>query len=137
MLAVMLVDGRITLDSYRTERFLDPALRPVMRKIVVRPDDEYTEIYKTQYDGVMRPTPRRVRVRRTDGAELVEEITWHRGTMQNPMSRVDIDAKLDTICEGVVGDDVREMIRGAWWGVADASDIADTVGTLADLRLPG
>jgi 2-methylcitrate dehydratase len=137
MLAVMLVDGRITLDSYRTERFLDPALRPIMRKIVVRPDDEYTEIYKTQYDGVMRPTPRRVRVRRTDGAEFVEEITWHRGTMQNPMSHADIDAKLDTICEGVVSHDVREKIRSAWWGVADASDIADTVRTVADLGLPG
>jgi 2-methylcitrate dehydratase len=132
MLSVMLVDGKITLDSYREERFLDPALRPIMRKIEVRPDDEFSEIYTNQYDGATRPTPRRVTVFRNDGAQLVEEVTWHRGTMHNPLTRADIDTKLDTICEGVVADAQRELIRETWWSIDGIGDINSAMATLAD-----
>src|SRR5262245_46248765 len=124
LLAAYLVDGQISLASYTDERVLDPALRPVMAKIRVHADDAYTEIHKTQVTGVARPTPRRVRARTHDGREFSEEVMWHRGSFQNPLTRADIDAKLDLICEGAgIDDGRREAIREAWWGVEDAGDI--------------
>lgn len=130
MLAVALVDGGITLDSYRPERFLDPGLRPLMRKIVLVANAEYTEMYNTRFEGTMRATPRRITVRRADGAELVREVVWHKGTMRNPMTRADINAKFDLICSGVMPDDQRDAIRAAWWSIGETGDVAAAVGDL-------
>ena len=134
MLAVALVDGKITLDSYRPERFLDPALRPVMRKIKMITTDEMDKIHKTQIFGATRPTPRRITIRTNSGRVFKEDVMWHRGTYKNPMTREDVNTKLDIICPGVVGDEQRERIRNAWWNVAQASDINDPIKTMAGFR---
>ncbi|MFI5269339.1 MAG: MmgE/PrpD family protein, partial [Chloroflexota bacterium] len=131
MLAVALVDGEITLASYKPERFLDPALRPLMRKIAMHPDEAMTKLNKTAIVGATRPTPRRITVRTKDGRELVEEVMWHKGTMHNPMTRDDINAKLDTICRNVVDHAKRERIRSAWWNITEAPDVAEPIKTLA------
>jgi 2-methylcitrate dehydratase len=136
MLAVALTDGKITLDSYRPERFLDPALRPLMRKIKLTVDPELDKIHLTQFFGATRPTPRRVTVRTKSGRVFREEVMYHRGTHNNPMTRDDVDAKLDDICKGVVSDARREKIRDAWWNVGNASDIAIPIATMTGFRKP-
>jgi 2-methylcitrate dehydratase len=130
MLAVALVDGEITLASYRPERFLDPSLRPLMRKIIMRPDAAMTRINAEAIVGATRPTPRRMTVRTKDGRTLVEDVMWHKGTMHNPMTHDDVNAKLDTICRGVVSDQARERIRDTWWNITDAPDVAVPIATL-------
>ena len=135
MLAVALIDGKITLDSYRPERFLDPALRPVMRKIKLSVDAEFDRIHRTQFFGATRPTPRRITVRTKSGRVFKEEVMYHRGTYNNPMTRDDVDAKLDSICAGVVGDVQRDHIRDAWWNVAKSPDIAGPIKTMTGFRL--
>lgn len=133
VLARYLVDGQIDLETYREDRVLDPELRPLMRRIRVTADPEFSELYRTGYDGVMRPTPRRVTVRRKDGQTWTEEITWHRGTYHNPMSRPDIDAKLASIADPIVGAERRVRIAEAWWRIDDAPDVRGAVETIADL----
>jgi 2-methylcitrate dehydratase len=130
MLAVALVDGEITLDSYRPERFLDPLLRPVMQKIVIRADDELSELRRTAQYGVTRPAPARILIRTRTGAEMYEEVAYYKGHWKNPMTRDDIDAKLDIICAGVATATQTESIRSAWWNVAEAEDIAESMQTL-------
>src|SRR5262249_1810118 len=103
MLAVALVDGEITLDSYTPERIADPALRPLMRKIHVTGSADFTQARLTQNVGVARPTPARIKIRTTGGLEFHEELMAHKGHMTNPMTRDDINAKFDTICRGIVG----------------------------------
>jgi 2-methylcitrate dehydratase len=130
MLAVALVDGQITLDSYRPERFLDPALRPVMQKIKVVPSDAFTEI-RTQFDGVTRAHPLKVTFRTTDGRELTEDLRYHKGHYRDPLTRADLDAKFDEACAGVVGGAQKELIRQAWWEIESAADVSDAIGLLA------
>jgi 2-methylcitrate dehydratase len=134
MLAVALVDGSITLDSYRPERIADPALRPLMRKMIVRGDPRLTKVRLEQNVGVARPTPARIRIRTHAGDEFAEELMAHKGHMTDPMRRDEIDAKLDTVCAGVVEDSQRERIRRAWWHVAEAADIGEPLLTLAGIR---
>ena len=134
MLAVALVDGKITLDSYRPERFLDPKLRPLMRKIKLVVNEEMDKIHKTQIFGAARPTPRRITIRTHSGRVFKEEVMWHRGTYHNPMTREDVNTKLDIICAGVVGDEQREQIRETWWNVARAPDINGPIKTMAGFR---
>jgi 2-methylcitrate dehydratase len=130
LLAVALVDGDVTLDSFRPERYLDPALRPLMRRISIRENPEYTAMFRPEGAGIAGEPRARIAVRRRDGATLAEEVTYPKGHSKNPMTDADIDAKLDATCRGVVSADCRERIREAWWNVADAGDIGSAIATM-------
>jgi 2-methylcitrate dehydratase len=130
MLAVALVDGEITLDSYKPERFLDPALRPLMARMHIRVNDRFTEQRERELHGVTRPTPARITVHRDGGHEMVRRVNYYKGHPKDPLTPADIDAKLDRTCAGIVTDDQRERIRSAWWGVAELGDITEAMATL-------
>jgi 2-methylcitrate dehydratase len=130
MLAVSLVDGGITLDSYRPERFLDPALRPLMRKITVAAAEDLTEI-RDQNMGVTKPHPVRVCFRDVEGRELREELMYHKGHYRDPMSHDELDAKFDLACHGVVDGEEQALIKKAWWSIAEAGDVAEPMRLLA------
>jgi 2-methylcitrate dehydratase len=134
MIAVALADGSISLDSYRPERFLDPALRPLMQKIRVLGNHEFSELRRTKMYGVSRQLPSKITIRTRAGDEFSEQVLYHRGHYMDPMTRDDINRKLGTICEGVVDDAQRERIRGAWWNVGSATDIADPIRMLASFE---
>jgi 2-methylcitrate dehydratase len=133
MLAVALVDGEITLDSYRSERFGDPTLRAVMQRIYVTSSAEFDEL-RAQVDGVTRAHPIRAVFRTRDGRTRTEEVRFHKGHYRDPMNRADVDAKFDRAVLGVIGAGQRDEIRRAWWGIEDVADVGEVVGLLADLR---
>jgi 2-methylcitrate dehydratase len=134
LLAAALVDGDITLDSFRPERIADPALRPVMARVHVRENPDFTAGYRQ--GSAMAADPRvAVRVVRTDGAEFTCEVTYPRGHPRNPMTDADVDAKFNRACRGILTDDRRDGIRAAWTGIEDVENIATLTATLADFAL--
>jgi 2-methylcitrate dehydratase len=133
LLAVALVDGEISINSsFTPERIADPALRPLMNKISVREDPEFTAGFRPPGSGIAGVPKYRVIVTDLHGERFVEEVGFHRGHYMNPMSRAEIDAKFDAASSGVLKDDVRDRIRDAWWAVADADDIGTVMATTAD-----
>jgi 2-methylcitrate dehydratase len=133
LLAVSLVDGGIDVrHSFTPERIADPALRPIMKKISVSEDPEFTKGFRPPGKGITGEPRMRLIVTADDGATFVEEVGYHRGHANNPMSRADIDAKLDATSAGVLGDDRREAIREAWWNVADTPDIGIPMAVTSD-----
>jgi 2-methylcitrate dehydratase len=135
MLAIALVDGDITLNSYRPERVLDPSLRPIMQRIRATSSPEYDAV-RAQLDGVTRAHPIRAVFRTTDGRERVEEVRYHRGHYRDPMTRDDVDDKFDRATGGVVAEAQRELIRKEWWGIAETEDVSGVIGRLARLEPP-
>ena len=105
-----------------------------MRKIKLRATEEMDKIHKTQIFGATRPTPRRITITTKSGRVFKEDVMWHRGTYSNPMTRDDVNTKLDIICARVVSDEQRERIRNAWWNVAQASDINGPIKTMIGFR---
>jgi 2-methylcitrate dehydratase len=130
MLAVALADGEITLDSYRPERFMDPALRPLMARMRVRVNHEFTAQRERELHGVTRPSPARITVRAGDGREMVRRVNYYKGHPRDPLTVADIDDKLERICSRVMRDEHRERIRDAWWGIAEADDVTSALATL-------
>ena len=59
---------------------------------------------------------------------------FHKSHMRDAMTCEEINAKLDMICAGVVGQEQRERIREAWWNVADAGDIGEPIQTMVGFR---
>lgn len=135
LLAVALVDGEVTVESFRTERFLDRGLRPLMAKIRIQENREFTEQYRPKGLEIAGSPRARIRVRRRDGAEMCEEVTYAKGHSRNPMTAADVDAKLAKVCAGVVEEAQREQIKAAWWHLDEAPRVADVISTLADFGL--
>ncbi|HTX82205.1 MAG TPA: MmgE/PrpD family protein [Streptosporangiaceae bacterium] len=133
LLACALVDGRISVrDTFTPARIADPALRPVMQKISVTEDPEYTRGFRPAGSAISGVPRSRLRATDIRGDSFIEEVGFHRGHVMNPMTRADVDSKFAIASEGVISDALRDEIRAAWWKAADCPDIADLMALTAD-----
>jgi 2-methylcitrate dehydratase len=134
LLAVALVDGAVTPASFAEDRIADPQLRPLMQKVSVVEDPEFTAVYRPDGSSISGQPKSRLVVRRHGGEEFSEVVGYHKGHALNPMSRGDIDAKFDAASAGVLTGEVRDRIREASWTVLAADDIADVMRVITDFE---
>jgi 2-methylcitrate dehydratase len=131
LVAVALVDGQVSLASFTDERIRDPELRPLMARISVREEPEFTAAFRPAGGQAISGVPKgRITVRTRSGDELVEQVGYPRGHIQNPMTRADIDAKLDLVGQATLGPERTAAVREAWWNVEQAADVALPIKTL-------
>ena len=91
VLSVGIVDGDVTRASYTQERILDPALRPIMNKITITENKDFSEAYGS-IGGTLSGMPRaRVTVRKRTGEVFVQDVTYPRGHPKNPMTVDDVN----------------------------------------------
>jgi len=123
IVARTLVDGPITTRaSFAPEKVRDPALRPLMAKIVVTVDDSL--------EAMLPRMAMRVTATARDGRQYSMEIVDPKGQPGNPMQDADIEEKFNAMAEPVLG---RERCRRAldrWWAVREADDVAALIGLL-------
>jgi 2-methylcitrate dehydratase len=118
LVAVALVDGKVTLDSFVPQRVKDPALRPVMKKISVTCSDELEERFqKTTETGA------RIVIKLKDGSEVVHE-SWHpKGSWQNPMDDDELNQKFDSLIQRVLPERGRSQLRDMLWGLEELASM--------------
>ncbi len=117
-----LVDGPIRVSSFEDEAVRDPALRPLMQKIKVIPDDAIEAL-------LPQKTLIRVAAKTEDGTSHVVEIANPLGHPDNPMQDSHIEEKFLALAEPVLGDRARAALRD-WWRVQDAADVGDLIQLL-------
>jgi 2-methylcitrate dehydratase len=91
-----LVDGGIHVASFDPDRYLDPALRPLMAKITVRQDAEVEALFPAQTMMRVAATDRAGRTHRV-------EIVNPRGHPRNPMDDGEIAAKFLALADPTLG----------------------------------
>ena len=96
MLAVALVDGRITPASFEPKRYLDPALRPLMNRIRVTESPELTRRFP-------RELPSQIDVTTRSGRRYTERAEYPKGHAENPMTDADVERKFRDLSEDVLG----------------------------------
>jgi len=118
-----LIDGTIYLDSYTSEKIMDPAVRQLMEKIVVTPNNTYT------HQGQARLT-----FRAKSGAELVKSRDVMTETLMTPDEMV---SKYNRVCTYKhIADEQRDRARTQWMNLKAVKDIAGPIGTLANFGKP-
>lgn len=132
LLAAAFVDGDLTLRSFTQERIEDPALRPLMNKIAIRENPEYTAGYRPAGMEIAGRPRARIVVRRDDGAVLDEEVTFPRGHSMNPMTKDDITVKFHSASAGVLPAGQADSILAAWWLIQSAPSVAELMATVSD-----
>ena len=89
LLAVALVDGEITLDSFTAERISDPLLRPIMQKIKVIQSSEMTKEHK----GELPKWPSITEVTLNNGNLIRQHSGIPRGHPLNPLTDAELKEK--------------------------------------------
>ncbi|BAA81158.2 2-methylcitrate dehydratase [Aeropyrum pernix K1] len=108
IVAAALLDGKVWLETFKPERFLADDVRKVMKKMSIRVNPKYDEIYP---EGIGN----KVIVRLRDGRTLEEESIYPPGHFKNPLDRSGVEAKFTRLLEGLVTEERRrEFLKDAW-----------------------
>jgi len=91
--AVALLDGTVTLQSFGPKRLNDEALQALMQKVRVVEQEEF----KGWYPQAM---PTRVSVRTAMGKEYVKQVDFPLGHPRNPMSDREVEEKFRALAAG-------------------------------------
>lgn len=116
LLAVALQDGAVTTESFRPERILDPALRPLMQRITVRENPDFTR----QFPDAL---PTRIEVVTRSGQRLIEQSSYPKGHARNPMTDLDVEAKFRAACSRRLGDDRCQVALNLLWQLDTLGDL--------------
>ncbi len=95
ILAVALRDGRITPAIFEPECFLDPTLRPLMARIQVAENQEFTRQFPAALISEIEVITR-------SGRKLVERTGYPKGHARNAMTDADVEAKFRDFCGAVL-----------------------------------
>lgn len=87
----------VGLEDFTDELAHDPVRRAIMAKVSVVAEERYDAIFPRQFPSVLR-------VRLTDGTELVEEVLVNRGGPGNPLSYREIATKFEDNARGLLAD---------------------------------
>jgi 2-methylcitrate dehydratase len=112
-----LVDGPIRVSSFNDEAVRDPALRPLMQKIKVIPDDAIEALLPGK-------TLIRVVATTNDGTRHSVEVENPLGHPDNPMQDSDIEEKFMALAEPVIGKVRARNALDRWWQVEKAEDVS-------------
>ena len=122
-----LIDGEIYIDSFTQEKIMEPAVRRLMAATTVRPNTD--KAAGLSLVGVARLT-----VRTKTGGELVKEAALDSNT---PMTRQDIVAKFDRVCDfRHVTNAQRDRAREQWLHLRTVHDLTEPMRTLANFGRP-
>ena len=120
LLALGLVDGRITADSFSDERISDPALRPLMQKIRVSENKDYTR----EFPGKLMT---RIEITTRGGERVSGLASYPKGHARNPLTDADLEGKVIDLAHGVVTPERCKLMIQALWSVDHAANISDTL----------
>jgi 2-methylcitrate dehydratase len=101
--AVALLDGDVTLDSFDERRLSDPRILELLDKTTIAEDPALNEGYP---EGI----PNRLTVTLEDGTVLDRRVDFPRGHARNPMTDEEVVGKFRRLADGVVSDSTADEI---------------------------
>ena len=106
LLAVALLDGNVMPAQFDPERIIMPDVQALLKKVSVRPNHEYTELYP-------RRMPAKIIVRMQDGNVIEHEVRDYPGLATHPFTWEDAAQKFDTLVVGRVDEGLSAEIKDA------------------------
>lgn len=128
LLAAALVDGDITVDTFTPERVSDPALRPLMRRIEVVENQEYTSRYPADITT-------KISIQLSDGRLREGVVSTVRGTIKDPLSDDEVDAKFCSSVTRALRDPAPALAaKDEFWRLESVTEVAPLMARLASVR---
>ena len=118
MLAVALIDGSISVDSFSEERILDPQLPPFMDRIKITENLEFTQRYPISMEC-------RIEIKTKSGASFIESGSYPKGHEKNPMTDEEVQQKFLKLCADQISKNQADSIIDAVWNIEKMDDISE------------
>jgi len=123
-IAVAMLDGDITSDSFASERFLDADVIDLMAKIALREDPEFTRQYPAKWNC-------RIVAETLAGVQHEVHVAYPKGHPENPFSDAEVEEKFLRLAEPLLGmARCRAFLEWAW-RLEEADNIGEMFSLLA------
>ena len=106
LLAVAMLDGDVMPAQFEPDRIARADVQQLLKKVSVRPDREYTELYPAKM-------PAKITVRLQDGAVIEHEVRDFPGMPSDPFTWEDSVEKFDRLVAGRADESVSREIKDA------------------------
>jgi 2-methylcitrate dehydratase len=116
MLAAALSDGGISVESFSEERIRDPQLPPLMDRIKISENAEFSRKYPESMEC-------RIEIKTKKGERFVEAGSYPRGHHKNPMTEAEVEQKFWKLCEGKVSRPQGQSVVNAVWNLESTPDV--------------
>ena len=123
VVAAALADGQVTQRQFAPERFGNPALLDLVRRVEVRRHRELSHLYPHTIGNI-------VTVRMRDGQSLVRRVDHACGNVHNPMSDEQVETKFHNQADPVLGRERAKALAGWCWGLEKAPDLGAFAGLM-------
>ncbi|HZW80614.1 MAG TPA: MmgE/PrpD family protein [Candidatus Deferrimicrobiaceae bacterium] len=106
LLAVALLDGDVMPAQFKPDRIIKPDVQTLLKKVSVRPNQEYTDEYPAEM-------PAKITVRLRDGKIIEHEVLDYPGLASHPFTWEDSIEKFDRLVAGRVDEGLSSEIKDA------------------------
>jgi 2-methylcitrate dehydratase len=106
LLAVAMLDGDVMPAQFEPDRIARADVQQLLKKVSLRPDHEYTELYPAKM-------PAKITVRLQDGAVIEHEVQDFPGMPSDPFTWEDSVEKFDRLVAGRADESVSREIKDA------------------------
>jgi 2-methylcitrate dehydratase len=106
LVAVALIDGDVMPAQFKPDRIVKPDVQNLLKKVSVRPNQEYTEQYP-------KKMPAKIVVRLQDGKIIEHEVQDYPGLASRPFTWQDTVEKFDRLVAGRIDAGLSGEIKDA------------------------
>jgi 2-methylcitrate dehydratase len=116
LVAVALQDGAVTPASFTGERINDPALRPLIAKMTIEENPDFTKRYPAEYNC-------RIEVTTRSGQSYVASTSYPKGHRNNPLDDSEISAKFRRLATPTITEQQCKQALELLWSLEDQTDL--------------
>jgi 2-methylcitrate dehydratase len=107
IVAHILVNGKINIDSYSEENLKDQRVKSLMKKISIKVDPSLDKLYP-------KAVPNRITIYLKDGRKESSEIIYPKGHYMNPLSDEELNDKFIKLTEPFLKENSKELLKMLW-----------------------
>ncbi|MGH7824870.1 MAG: MmgE/PrpD family protein [Candidatus Binatia bacterium] len=116
LVAAAFQDGAVTPATFAPSRIQDPALRPLIKKLTVAEDPEFTRRYPAE-------SCTRIEVTTTDGRRVAAETSYPKGHYRNPLTDGEVEEKFRGLASGALGAEGCDRVLAEVWDLENAATL--------------
>jgi 2-methylcitrate dehydratase len=116
LVAAAFQDGGVTPATFAPSRIQDPALRPLIKKLTIVEEPEFTRRYPAE-------ACTRIEVTTTDGRRMAAQTSHPKGHHRNPLTDQEVEAKFRGLAAWPLGREGCDRVLAEVWGLETAATV--------------
>src|SRR5262245_1793019 len=130
LVAMALRDGKVTRDSFKTENVREQTLRPLMQKVKVTENAEFTREFPQAYHMTMEIVTR-------SGERYKADRPYPKGYLQNPLTDAELEEKFANLVEGSIGPKQCRRALDLLWRLEELATFSPILDALSSVSSGG